>query len=446
MQKDQQDLALPGADAAAAALYSDALRAFNIYRGDPLALLDAALEAAPDFHMARIAKAHLYAVSTSPDAMAQAKAIIEDLKGRKLDERAASHVRGLDTLFTTGWHAAATAFDAHNVRWPRDLLALQSAHLMDFLRGNARNLRDRIARVLPQWAAGTPGFATLLGLHAFGLEECGDYTLAEQSGRRAVELEPLDSWAQHAVAHVLEMQNRAQEGVMWMSANEANWSGDDNFFKVHNWWHLALFHLELGHKDQALSIYDRAVRGDRSTLALDLVDASAMLWRFELTGLDVGERWTEVATCWLPHADGRTYTFNDWHATMAYLGADRTRDMDRLLSALRETAAGSGEMAEWTRKAALPLVEGFVAFRRADYRKAVELLHPARYVARIFGGSDAQRDIIDLTLMEAALRDGQEALAESLSYERLALKPRSLMNHGFLARSRQSAAPTRQAA
>ena len=440
MQKDQQDLALPGADAAAAALYCDALRAFNIYRGDPLVLLGAALEAAPDFHMARIAKAHLYAVSTSPDAMAEAKAIIDDLKGRKLDERATSHVRGLNALFTTGWHAAATAFDAHNARWPRDLLALQSAHLMDFLRGNARNLRDRIARVLPQWTAGTPGFHTLLGMHAFGLEECGDYALAEQSGRRAVEFEPLDSWAQHAVAHVLEMQNRAQEGVQWMSANEAYWSGEDNFFKVHNWWHLAVFHLELGHKNQALGIYDHAVRKDRSTLALDLIDASAMLWRFELAGLDVGERWAEVATCWLPHADGRTYTFNDWHASMAYLGADRTRDIDGLLCALRGTAAGSEEMAEWTRKAALPLVEGFIAFRRADYKTAVERLHPVRYVASVFGGSHAQRDIIDLTLMEAALRGGQDALAESLAYERLALKPLSLTNHGFLARSRQRAA------
>ncbi|HSD36024.1 MAG TPA: tetratricopeptide repeat protein [Rhodocyclaceae bacterium] len=437
MYSDQQNLALPGADAAAAALYGDALRAFNLYRGDPLALLEAALEAAPDFQMAHVLKAHLYALSTEPAATAHARIMVDALKARQLDERAASHVHALDALLKDGWQAAALALDMHNVRWPRDLLALQSGHLVDFLRGNARNLRDRIARVLPQWSSDTPGYSILLGFHAFGLEECGAYETAEETGRRAIELEPLDCWAQHAVAHVLEMQNRAQEGVAWMTSKEANWSGDDNFFKVHNWWHLALFQLELGRQDEALSLYDRAVRRDRGTLALDLIDAAAMLWRLQLAGVEVGDRWAEVANCWSQHADGRTYAFNDWHATMAYLGAGRTHDTEALLKAMRATAAGNGEAAEWTRKVGLPLAEGFIAFAHADYDTAVERLYPTRFGANLFGGSHAQRDIIDLTLTEAALRGGQLALAEALAHERLAAKPHSPANLRFLARSRQ---------
>ena len=103
------------------------------------------------------------------------------------------------------------------MRHPHDLVALQVGHLMDFYRGNARDLRDRIARALPHWSPDVPGYHVVLGMHAFGLEEAGDYARAEETGRRALDLEPLDAWAHHAVAHVMEMQGRAQDGIGWMS-------------------------------------------------------------------------------------------------------------------------------------------------------------------------------------------------------------------------------------
>src|SRR5690606_23933985 len=119
------------------------------------------------------------------------------------------------------------------------------------------------------------------------------------------------------------------------------------------------------------------------------------------------------------------------------LQAGRNAEAERLLKAVRQTAAGTGETAEWARKAALPLMEGFLAYWRKDDRKAVELLHGARYLASVFGGSHAQRDIIDLTMMNAALRGGMRRYAEALAYERLALKPHSPVNQGFLLRSRK---------
>ena len=116
-----------------------------------------------------------------------------------------------------------------------------------------------------------------------------------------------------------------------MIAREPHWSGDDNFFKVHNWWHRALFHLELGQIEEVLALYDGPIRQDRSLIALDMIDASALLWRLQLSGHDVGNRWHELAAAWDNHADGRTYPFNDWHAAMAYLGAGRHRDVERIL-------------------------------------------------------------------------------------------------------------------
>jgi hypothetical protein len=147
-----------------------------------------------------------------------------------------------------------------------------------------------------------------------------------------------------------------------------------------------------------------------------------------------------VATCWDQHADGRLYPFNDWHAVMAYLGAGRDAEVDRVVGALERSARGSTETARWAGAVALPLVRGFRAFWRADYEACVESLYPVRSIVNQFGGSHAQRDVIDWTLTEAAVRGRLAALAEALAHERLALKPHSFINRAFLRRARPEAA------
>lgn len=435
MTTDQQGNRLTGATPEAAILFDRAVAMFNIYQGDPFSCLDEAIQASPEFVMAHVLKAELLALATEPAANNMALAIVEKLKTMPLSEREASHVMALKHLLAGHWVDAAVAMDRHNMEYPQDIVAIQFGHLLDFYRANRRNLRDRLARILPRWTDDLPGYPVLLGMYAFGLEECGDYAKAEATGRRALKLQPLDCWAHHAVAHVMEMQGRAEEGIDWMLSREPHWSGEGNFFKVHNWWHRALFHLELDQMDQALALYDDAVRRNNSTIALELIDASALLWRLGLAGVDVGDRWQEVADTWEQHADGSTYPFNDWHAAMAYLGAGRHQDVENLLARLRTTSQGRNDIANWNRHHALPLVEGFAAFWREDYATAVDRLHGARYIVNSFGGSNAQHDIIDLTLTEAALRGNFTGLAQALSHERFALKPLSGINRKFSSRS-----------
>lgn len=444
MIKDRQGNILSGATAESAGLLDQAVAAFNIYRGDPIGLLDRAIAAAPGFAMAHIAKAHMFALATEPAAMRAAVSLLDTAWGLRLTEREASHVAALAPVLQGEWSAAALALEMHNARYPHDILAIQSGHLMDFLCADARGLRDRIARVLPRWSADMPGYSILLGMYAFGLEESGDYARAEETGRRAVALEPLDCWAHHAVMHVMEMEGRAEDGIGWMIAREDFWSGDDNFFRRHNWWHRALCHLNLGQNEEALALFDGPVRQDRSMVAMDMIDASALLWRLHLAGVDVGNRWQEIAAAWDAHADGRTSGFNDWHAAMAWLGAGRHADVERICAALRN--AGYSETADWGRRVTLPLIEGFAAFWRGDHEAAVSRLHGVRHIANCFGGSHAQRDIIDLTLTEAALRGGMTDLGEALAHERLALKPHSPVNQHFLMRARAPMPAGRKAA
>ncbi len=434
MQTDRQGNQLSGATAFAAERFTAAVEAFNVYRGDPVALLDEAIEAAPDFAMAPITKAYLMGLATEPEATAAGQQILAQVKPMQLGEREASHVAALEQLLGGNWTAAGIALDHHSMRYPLDLVGLQVGHLIDFYRANARDLRDRIARALPHWSPAVPGHSIVMGMHAFGLEESGDYARAEAVGRAATESDPRDCWAHHAVAHVLEMQGRPADGIVWMSEREPHWAGDDNFFKVHNWWHRALYHIELGEADAALGLYDMKLRNGDSAMALDLVDASALLWRLHLAGIDVGARWATAARAWDDHADGRLYPFNDWHAVMAYLGAGRDAEVERILASYR-SLDGASETHRWAQATGRPLIEGFAAFWRGDHATAVERLHRGRYVANSFGGSHAQRDIIDLTLVEAAIQGGLGDVAGALANERLALKPHSPINRAFIKRA-----------
>jgi hypothetical protein len=426
---------MSGATAGSAARYDEAVVAFNFYRGDPLAPLDLAMAEAPEHVMAAVAKAYMLALATEPAAAVEARRLHAVAAAMPADERERSHLAALDMLLRGEWVRSAVAMDMHNARWPRDLLGLQVGHLLDFFRGNARDLRDRVARALPAWSPEVPGHSVVMGMYAFGLEECGDYGRAEEMGRRAVDLDARDAWAHHAVAHVMEMQGRAEDGIGWMIARQPHWAADDAFFQVHNWWHRALYHLDLGQGEEALQLYDGPVRGSRSIVALDMIDASALLWRLDLAGVDVGDRWVELADAWGQHADGALYPFNDWHAAMAYMGAERPAALEELMTRLRRTAMGDGDVAGWAGRIALPLIEGFAAFRRGDHEQAALTLHGVRFIANQQGGSHAQRDIIDWTMTEAALRGGLRELAASFANERMALKAHSPLNRGFLARA-----------
>jgi hypothetical protein len=280
-------------------------------------------------------------------------------------------------------------------------------------------LRDRIARALPAWSSELPAFHAVLGMHAFGLEECGEYARAEEAGRRCVALERRDGWGWHAVAHVLEMQNRSDDGIRWLRGDTDAWSRD-SFFAVHNWWHLALFHLERGDVAQVLQLVDGPIFGERSPLVLNLLDASALLWRLSLRGVDVGDRWEALADLWAPVAGAANYAFNEFHAMMAFVGSGRADAQQAVIESLREAAAGSADPAAFAREVGLDASFALQAFGEERYADAVKLLRPLRSYAHRFGGSHAQRDVIDLTLIEAAKRSNQEALTAALVAERQA--------------------------
>ena len=435
MIQDAQGHHLTGATTEAGAAYDQAVRAFNLVCGDAVGLFDTARESAPEFAMAYLGKAWVFALANDPGLLPQAKALVETVRPLTLNEREQAHVAALSHLVQSAREAAVAVLDRHLMRYPFDLVAHQGAAITDGFLGRFHWVRDRSARALPFWSKDQPGYGTVLAMHGFGAEEAGDYARAEDESRQAAELEPLSFWPHHTVAHVMEMTGRPEDGLGWMAAREALWSGPGHMNEVHIWWHKALFHLELGQNDEALALYDGPIRATQRPVALSLTNATALLWRLDTLGVDIGERWREQAELWESHADGKCLVFADIHAAMAELRCGREASVGRRLAAMRETAANGAEAAGLYRTVGIPIVEGLAAFHRGAYAEAVELLLPVRFDLWKIGGSFAQRDVVNWTLTEAAVRAGQGDVALSLAYERLATRPRSAPNRRFLRRA-----------
>ncbi|SEI46172.1 tetratricopeptide repeat protein [Achromobacter sp. NFACC18-2] len=416
--------------------YERAQTLFHGYYGDPLGIIDQALADDPVFVMGHLLRAGMMITASDKCVEPLLRESVEAAEGLYdiANERERRHTAAARAWLDGEFSHSLRRYADILIDYPHDTLALQVGHIGDFLLGRSTMLRDRVAGILPAWNQGMPDFGYVLGMYAFGLEETNLYDKAEAQGRRALDLNPRDPWAVHAVAHVLEMQGRVDEGVAWLNGRRDDWS-TDNMLSIHNWWHLALFHLDRDETDEVLALYDKRLRESSTGQVLDLIDASAMLWRLLLRGVDVGPRWRQLADVWQARAGTGYYAFNDVHALMAYLGSGDGAAAQQLIEAMEAAAQEAGTNAMMTRDVGLPVAHALVAFVREDYALTVDLLRDVRLIAHRFGGSHAQRDVLALTLVEAALREGARSLAKALSAERMAFKPNSAGNRKLASRA-----------
>jgi tetratricopeptide (TPR) repeat protein len=397
-------------------------------------------EEAADVPMAQVMLAYLTLMSTDAADVAGARECVSALRALPMNARESAHADAADAWCDGDWTGVSTRLDEIVMHHPTDLLALMIGHQLDFFLGDNLNLRDRVCRSLPSLDAAHPHHGFVLGMQAFGLEEAGSYAQAEQAGLGALDANPDDVWAVHAVVHTLEMQGRVDEGIRFMVDRRADW-GSGNMFTVHNWWHLGLYCLEAGRHELALAIYDREIHHAESDgVPIEMLDASALLWRLRLDGVDTGDRFAALADAWAAKLDGAPwYAFNDLHATMAFVGADRlaeARAVVERLAAYLEAAGGTNGM--MTAEVGLPASRAVVAHGEGRFADVVADLAPIRRRLQRFGGSHAQRDVLQRTLLDAAIRVGDLDRARALIDERLTLRPTNV--YGWDQRARLHAA------
>jgi tetratricopeptide (TPR) repeat protein len=440
LREDPRGCPTSTASGAAIAHMEQALDSMLSYFGDPLAALDRAQEADPGWGHVQTIRAALLLTAGEYATTQQAREALSAAArlAASAHHREKAHIVAAQAAADGEWDRACELWEAILVQWPRDVAALLFAHLFDFYRGDALNLKRRPQRVLPRWSADLPFYGYVLGMAAFGLEESGHYAEAEDAGRAAVAMNPRDPWAIHAVTHVFEMQGRHRSGAAWLDTHLQHWAVD-NGFAFHNWFHAVLFQLEQMDTQAALQLYD-AHLADMADMALQRVDRTAILWRLKLLGADVGSRFAALRATWDTDTPAAGfYAFNDLHALIACIGddsgTDATAATDALLDAMAGACSGGGIKARMAQEVGLPLARAFRDYAQGRWSDATEGLLRVRDHAHLFGGSHAQRDILTLTLMDSAVRGGQRQLAAHILAERHAAKQHTPLTAYWQART-----------
>lgn len=400
--KDRRGYDISGASPADGDLFEQILELHLSWQCGVEAGLQKLIAEAPRFTMAHVLEAYLGLCSRDVKRVQRARFAVARAGAPPANHRESLHVGAIRAALRDDFASFRSCLQGLLVQYPRDLLALQVTHAIDYLTGDIEAMQAQIAAVMPNWSKEVPGFHAVLAMQAFSLVEATHYEEARDRGLHALSLMPRDARALHALVHVYEMNGDPFGGDRLMLERQISWA--DSVAAMHCWWHWALFHLADGAVTDALDIYDKCLRQRRSMELADLIDSSALLWRLALLGVDTGSRWNELANAWVPHIDDGYCTFNDMHAMAAFVGAEDWTFAARLETGLLRGRMRGTRYGETTRLVGLPVCRAILAFGKGHYARATELLSTVPTTARRMGGSYAQRDLLYLTLMEVVRR------------------------------------------
>lgn len=382
-----------------------------------------ALAADPDFALAHAARGLMLMALQRAEMVGPARDSLLAARAaaalRPVTPRETMVIEALALWLDEAPRRAAERLEAILIAHPFDVLAIKLSQTLRFVLGDQAEMLATLARVAPGFTEAHPLAGFVHGCHAFALEERGFYAEAETAGRRAVALSPRDAWGRHAVAHVLEMTGRIEEGIAWLG--DGRTVAHANNLRLHIVWHLALFRLERGETAEVLRLYDEDIRAEPTDDYRDIANGASLLARLDHHGVDVGNRWDELAAKAEGRIHDRRLVFADLHYALALLGAGQPAGAEAIARNLiadaqihrspeRRAAARSGSLAAF----------GLIAFHEGEYEEAARLLGAARGGLIAIGGSHAQRDLFEQAYIESLIGAGAHDRAAALLEDRLA--------------------------
>jgi tetratricopeptide (TPR) repeat protein len=427
MKQDERGLALSTDSAEATNLFDRSVEHFLKFHADTMALAGRALSADPEFVMGHCMKAYLLLMAANPANRQQIDATLASAHAgaASITPRERLHLAAADS-----WHRGQ--LDQTFKAWgqilddaPTDLLAYRISDTIWFRHGQTQPILEQADRVTPRWSADLPGYDCAQTIWAFAHEEVGDTKPAERAVDAALERDPTNYFAHHVKAHIMDTDCRAREGSDWLGSQVSNWSLGNNLIH-HLWWHRALLRLDLGEVDAVMASYDQDIRNFDAPMTkatpdhyVDLQNAAALLWRLEQLGIDVGNRWEELADKAEARIGEAGHLLMVPHLMLALVATGRDAAAARFVAALRELAA---DPSVWTAPAiadvVIPVCEAAQAHRRGNYARVVDLLAPRQPQIRLLGGSNAQRDMFFQMLIDAAMKaDRRDVVSEMIAHE-----------------------------
>jgi len=388
-------LSIEAPTASAAEAFGRALDQLLRATGDPLVEIEPVLNEHPTFAMGHLLRAAIAILAKDASALPLLAASLSAAAraGGSLTEHERRHVAAARAWLSGEPGLAAERYACIVRAAPRDLLALRLAQSCYFFVGQTTALRDVVDLAAPGWSR-MPGFQYLLAMTAFGYAENGHTEWAETLGRRAVEIEPEFPFAIHAVAHALYQRRDHAGGKLWMRQHEAQWLTVGRM-GAHNAWHLAQFELESGEPARALTALDQRLVPSASMSASSAADATALLWRLQLDGVDPGSRWSALSDCWTAQSSPGFWPFLDLYAAIAFNAAGHLDRARRLAHAITASARSDGHSAHLARTVTLPGLRAIEAFAAGDYASAYVTLQTLRGVLGQVGASQAQVSLFD---------------------------------------------------
>jgi len=372
----------------------------------------AAADADPESPLANIYAGFTWMFLEAAEAPANAAIYLRraEALGGELNAREAMLLEQLRLWIADDVPAMQALGDQLIAEYPRDLVAAKLHQYLSFNRGDAASMLRVAEAVLPA----NRDNAHVHGMLAFGYEQMHRLDDAEQAARRALDLKHKEPWAQHALAHVMLGTGRVREGERFMAEASRTWVDLNSFMYTHNWWHKALFSLSLGDEAAVFDAYDRHVWGLEKAYSQDQVGAVSLLARMEIAGLDVGERWQDVADFLRVRTNDTLQPFLSIQYLYGLARAGRG-EADHLMAAIEDRARDDRffDRGVW-QEVALPASRGVLAHARGRHEEAARLLGSVAPRIVEIGGSHAQRDLFGQILLDAHLKAGHWAIARQM--------------------------------
>jgi len=414
MFRDIRALPMTAASAEAVQAYDHAIEGYLSYQSDLPARMEALFAADPECGMAHVLKGYLAMLAYKRQAVPAAEAAARAAQPlvQRATRREQAHHQALVHWSHGDPDKAASTWEQILRDHPHDILAFRLHHFVNFWFGRPDVMLASVLAVEKYWSDALPGFNAILGCLCFAREESGHYIEAEIAGREAIRRDPRDLWSAHGVAHVLEMTGRRLEGIAWVESLQGGWD-NANSLRHHLWWHQAMYHLELGDTPKVLVLYDQRFRNHASPLVqavpdlyIDVQNAASMLLRLTRHGVDVGDRWIELADKAEANIGDCQSAFTLPHWVMALAATGRTESARRMLDAMRDYAQGPGINNRIVGDVAVAVSEAVLAHGLGQYEQAVFRMRPVLGDMYRLGGSHAQQDVLEQVFLDAALKAG----------------------------------------
>jgi Tfp pilus assembly protein PilF len=361
----------------------------------------------PDFALAHVAVARIQQMRGD---MPAARAALAEATRRApaLSAREAGHIAFFGLLFAGQAEAALAALTAHLQAWPRDAMALSTCMTPSGLIGFSGRLGRESEQVafLERVAPHYEDDGWFAAHHAHALIEDGQGAQARPWLDKAASLTPRSPWMAHARAHLHYEEGDTEAARRFLAAWLPGYT-IEGALSGHLSWHLALSELAAGNAEAAYALYRDAIApgAHRGHKMIQLGDAAAFLWRAELAGAPPDPaRWQalrDFARAMFPRAGT---AFADWHMALA----DAAAGDDAALSARVAEIEALAQGGRYPAAAVLPaLAQAFAAFRQQDYAAVIAALAPVVAQRERIGGSRAQTDLVDFTLLRAYVAAGR---------------------------------------